>query len=79
MRDTLGNYYARRDIGPMLGEINTALLGWKPSTEHGPLVKGNSPRAPYMPGFAYFPQVFTTAIPLEGDPNLERTHDGNRR
>lgn len=57
----------RELAGPLLAQINAALLGWQPGASFAPLRKVTAPAPAYEDGYGYFPQVFTTCIPVWGN------------
>ena len=54
---------ARRDAGPLLGKLISAVTGWKPSIDVNPFGRSarQSPVA-YNAGYFYYPLVFTTSF-----------------
>ncbi len=63
-RDTTGGSGARAVAGPLLVATIQALAGWRPSADHSPLVRAGAPRPVFDAGFAYYPQLYRTAIVL---------------
>jgi hypothetical protein len=58
----------REDAGPIISGAIKALQGWKPSPEHGHMLRKDAPyRQTYRNGFGYFPLLFTTQIITTGD------------
>jgi hypothetical protein len=58
---------SRNDAGLLIGSVLSALQGWKPSSEHGPLYRRKSPyRTTYRNGFGYFTFLFSTKISVMG-------------
>lgn len=68
-RDTRTGEAWRREAGPMLTRLNTALQGWRPSREYGPLIKAAAPGPGFEAGFGYFPLAYHSRIVLKGDPS----------
>ena len=63
-RDTTGGAGARALAGPLLVAVIQALAGWRPSADHSPLIRASAPRPAFDAGFAYYPQLYRTAIVL---------------
>lgn len=52
---------ARADAGPIIGEVLSSLLGWRPDGAKA-LKIASAPRPGYVAGFAYFPLSWTTEL-----------------
>jgi hypothetical protein len=63
-KDTLGGSGARSVAGPLMVDVIQALAGWRPSADHGPLIRGSAPAPLFEAGFAYYPQLYRCAIVL---------------
>ena len=63
-RDTLGGAGARALAGPLLVAVIQALAGWRPSADHSPMLRASAPRPVFDAGFAYYPQLYRTAVVL---------------
>lgn len=59
MRESLARH---SEAAPILKRVADALHGWVPAQGFSALVPATPPAPAYSPGFAYFPQVFSTAI-----------------
>ena len=57
---------ARQEAGGFLLQLLQTLPGWRPSPEHGPLVRIAAPRPGYDRGLGYFPLAFHTLVDTEG-------------
>jgi hypothetical protein len=64
-RDATGQA-SREQAGPLLSALIQQLQGWKPSPQHGLLVRIEAPEPAYTPNFAYFPLAFETALATTG-------------
>lgn len=64
VRDTTGGAGARAMAGPLLVSVIQALAGWRPSVDHSPMIRSSAPRPVFDAGFAYYPQLYRTAIVL---------------
>lgn len=69
VRNVADHASARNEAGELLAQILTALTGWEPSADHGPLVREPAPRPEYSPGFGVYPLAFSTAIETVASPN----------
>lgn len=67
--DQVAGDQLREEAGPMLAAVGRALMGWKPSAEHGCLALITAPAPVYRPGFAFFPLMFATTLVVKGDPD----------
>lgn len=67
VRDNASGQATREDAGPLLSLVLSALLGWRPSTEHSALKLGVAPAPVYDAGFGYFPLTFSTRLTARGD------------
>lgn len=63
-RDTRGGSGARALAGPLMVAVIQALAGWRPSADHGPMIRASAPRPLFDPGFAYYPQLYRCPIVL---------------
>lgn len=68
VRNRRGVAEQRLEAGDLLARIEEALLGYKPSAEHTPLIGQDAPKPAYAPGVIYYTLVYQTTILIKGRP-----------
>lgn len=57
----------RHEAGALLMQICSALQGWEPDAEHGPLRMATPPEPLFHQGYGYYPLRFATRILIRGE------------
>lgn len=67
VRNRRGVAAQRVAAGELVAAVETALLGYKLSSEHTPLIGQDAPKPTYGPGVIYYTLVYQTSIVVKGE------------
>ncbi|MBF0193483.1 MAG: hypothetical protein HQL71_02955 [Magnetococcales bacterium] len=69
-RQTAAGAYERLEAGPLINTIATALIGWQPNNDFGPLALTTAPGPVYNNGYGYYQVRFSTRFTIRGATNI---------